>query len=76
MSKQNPNPPMERVIQPMLWVGKVSYVPHYSKRHLWVAPGKGLDTIKTTTELMELGAKIEMRPLWPRHWTAALNFPN
>lgn len=72
--KQETNPIAERELQPMLWVGKVPFVPHYSKRHLWVSPGRGMHTIKTTTELMELGAKVDMKPLWIRSWTRGLNF--
>ncbi len=71
--KQETNPIAERDLQPMLWVGKVPFVPHYTKRHLWVSPGRGMHTIKTTTQLMELGAKLDMQMLWPRHWTRGLN---
>lgn len=71
--KQDLNPPMERVVQPLLWIGKVPYLPHYTKKHHWVSPGKGPQTVKTTTELMALDAKLDMTPLWPRHWTRLLN---
>lgn len=70
--KKDLNPPMDRVMQPTLWVGAVPFLPHYSKKHLWVSPGRGEHTIKTTTQLKQLDARLQMMPLWPRHWTSSL----
>ncbi len=71
--KKDLNPRMELVSQPMFWIGEVPYVPHYTEKHRWVSPGTGPDTVKTTTQLMELDPKMKMTPLWPRHWTQLLN---
>ena len=64
------DPKMERVLQPMLMLAGIPYLPHYSKPHLWHGPG---GVVKSTAELMELQAKITTADLWPRHWTRALN---
>jgi len=52
--------------EPIFMLGKAMYVPHYDKKHQWVSYGM---EIKTTIELLTLGAKPEVKHLWKRHWT-------
>ena len=59
----------ERELVPMFELEGLPYVPHYSKRHYWVAPG-GIE--RTTTWLRERHAQLKMDKtcyLWPRSWT-------
>jgi hypothetical protein len=52
--------------EPIFMLGKAMYVPHYDKKHQWVSYGM---EIKTTVELLTLGAKPEIKHLWKRSWT-------
>jgi len=52
--------------EPFFMLGKAMYVPHYDKKHQWVSYG---GEVKTTVELMTLGAKPEVKHLWKRSWT-------
>ena len=54
--------------EPVFMLGKAMYVPHYDikYKHHWVSYG---NEIKTTVELMALGAKPEIKHLWKRPWT-------
>jgi hypothetical protein len=52
--------------EPIFMLGNAMYVPHYDKKHQWVSYG---GEVKTTVELMTLGAKPDVKHLWKRHWT-------
>jgi len=56
------------VYEPIFMLGEAMYVPHYDikHKHHWVSYGY---EIKTTVELLTLGAKPEIRHLWKRSWT-------
>ena len=45
--------------------GGIPWVPHYSKKDTYVAPG-GVE--RTGTVLEALGAKKSVLSLWPRRW--------
>jgi len=57
----------ERTVMPVFELQGLPYVPHYNKRHYWVAPG-GIE--RTTTWLRERHAQLNMDYLWPRAWVA------
>ena len=46
----------------------VTYLPHYKDSKLFVGPGYPVhnDTIYTSTDLLEAGAKASMKNLWVR----------
>ena len=54
--------------EPIFMLGKAMYVPHYDikYKHHWVSYGF---EVKTTVELLTLGAKPEIKYLWKRSWT-------
>ena len=54
--------------EPVFMLGKAMYVPHYDikYKHHWVSYGF---EVKTTVELLTLGAKPEIKYLWKRSWT-------
>ena len=49
-------------------IGDVTYLPHYKDSKLFVGPGYPVhnDTIYTSTDLLEAGAKASMKHLWIR----------
>jgi hypothetical protein len=52
--------------EPVFFLGKAMYVPHYDSKHQWVTYGGGS---KTTVELITVGAKPDIKHLWKRYWT-------
>lgn len=52
--------------EPVFLLNKAMYLPHYGKKHQWVTYG---GQIKTTIELVTLGAKVEIKYIWKRSWT-------
>lgn len=48
----------------------ITYLPHYSDANRYVGPGYGRNNTVTynALELVVLGAKPEVMPLWPRSW--------
>lgn len=49
----------------MYWTGQTPWVPHYSIRDVYVAPG-GVE--RTESQLLKMGAVKAPTFLWPRHW--------
>lgn len=56
-------------IQPVFYIGNFMFVPHYTKRHHWVAVG---NVTFTTNELIDRGAKVSLSPLWERGWVKTM----
>lgn len=52
-------------IQPVFYISNFMFVPHYTKRHHWVAVG---GVTYTTNELIDRGAKVSLSALWERSW--------
>jgi hypothetical protein len=52
--------------EPVFLLHKAMYVPHYINKHQWVTYG---GQVRTTIELLTLGAKPETKYLWRRGWT-------
>ena len=70
MSIMNLNKPAETETQPVFILRGVPYLPHYSKSHKWVGPGREHERKEyTTTELAEAHARLTTRQLWKRYWT-------
>jgi len=60
----------ERIQQPVFFLRGVPYLPNYGKKHIWVGPGNEQNRkTYTTTELIEVGARLETMMLWKRSWT-------
>ena len=56
-------------VQPVFYLGQYMFVPHYTKRHHWVAIG---NVTLTTNQLIDRGAKVSISALWQRGWVKAL----
>ena len=70
MSMMNLNKPAETETQPVFILRGVPYLPHYSKSHKWVGPGREHERKEyTTTELAEAHARLTTMQLWKRSWT-------
>lgn len=57
----------QRDATPCYWLGKIQYVPHYTKAQVFVAPG---GTERTEKDLIDNGAVKATDYLWSRHWLA------
>ena len=58
-----------RVKQPVFYLGGITYLPHYTQRHLWVGPGSENKRLTySTAELTEKG-NLGAMFLWKRSWT-------
>jgi hypothetical protein len=56
-------------IQPVFYINQFMFVPHYVKKHHWVAVG---GQTLTTNELLDRGAKVSLSALWERGWVKTM----
>ena len=56
-------------VQPVFYLGQFMFVPHYVKKHYWVAVG---GVTMTTNQLLDRGAKVSLSALWERSWVKAM----
>jgi hypothetical protein len=69
------NSRMEMDWTPVMHLGNMSLVPHYTKPDMWALPGRTEDDkprFATTSELLARGATRGTTLLWPRLWTKGL----
>ena len=70
MSMMNLNKPAETETQPVFILHGVPYMPDYGKSHRWVGPGRDHQRkTYSTTEMVEVGARLTTMQLWKRFWT-------
>jgi hypothetical protein len=64
MSAAN-NIPQGHEWMPVWYIDSMMFVPHYTKKGVWVLPGGGE---RTARELTRAGCKESTTYLWPRSW--------